>query len=183
MIIFVSIGHNNARNIRNLFFRDKWASSGGYTEFNICSSIAGVCDFQYVRVGGKNKIVVVPVWLSLVDRIAWINARCQADDVCVELHMNAGGGRGVETFYFAWSNYAKAKANTYNNNLCSILGLRNRGVKPDTATRFWRLWFVRDTKPLALLLELWFIDNTYDRMRVIERGSHAVANALKVTFG
>jgi N-acetylmuramoyl-L-alanine amidase len=127
---------------------------------------------------GADKLVVVPEGLSLVDRIKYINARAIDGDVCIELHMNAGGGNGTETLYYAGSETARDKADVLNTRISKGLGTTNRGAKPDTISRFGRLGFIRDTKPLALLVELGFIDNAGDRDRVWT-GAKVVAEAIK----
>ena len=181
MKIFISLGHNNARNIRNIFLRDTGASSWGFTEYGIIKEIARLLPSRYKW--GKNELVFIPEWLSLVDRIKRINSLTKTWDIAIELHMNAWGGTGCEVFYYAGFKEWEKTAQAMSKRLSETLNIRDRWSKPDTATRFWQLGFIRDTKPVAFLVELWFIDNVYDRWQVIDRGSTALWNMIKEIYG
>ena len=179
MKIFISCWHNNARNIRNIIIKDQWAVSGLFTEYGITKEIARLLPARYK---GNDTLLFVPEWLSLVDRIKWINKRSVDWDIAIELHMNSWGWTGTEVFYWAWSSWMKKNAEIFSEKLSKWLNLKNRWAKPDTATRFWQLGFIRDTKPLAFLIELWFIDNSYDRKQVIDYWSSIIANILKEIY-
>ena len=180
MKIFISLGHNNARNIRNIFLRDTGASSGWFTEYGITKEIARLLPKRYK---GLNTLVFLPEGLSLADRIKKINSLSYHKDIAIELHMNSGGWTGCEVFYYdgfvSWKDTAKKMSNI----LSTGLNVKDRWAKPDTATRFGRLGFIRDTKPTAFLIELGFIDSEYDRAQVIERGASTFANLLKEIYG
>ena len=45
-------------------------------------------------------VLEVPDDLTLVQTIAWINSRASQIDLCLEIHLNAGGGTGVEVWYY-----------------------------------------------------------------------------------
>lgn len=179
MQIFISCWHNNARNIRNIIYRDQWATSNGFTEYEITRDIARLMPVRYKW---NDKLIFIPEWLSLVDRVKWINERSRDWDVAIELHMNSGWWTGTEVFYWAESSWMKKNAEIFSEKLSKWLNLKNRWAKPDTATRFGQLGFIRDTKPIALLIELWFIDNQYDRGQVISYGSTVLANILKEIY-
>ena len=176
MNIFISCGHNNARNIRNILTKDQWAVSNWFTEYGIVKEVARLLPARYKWI---HTLVFVPEWLSLVERIKWINNRIKSGDVSIELHMNAGGWTGCEVFYMANSKYMKDTASSFSKSLSESLNIFNRWAKPDTATRFGRLGFIRDTKYSSLLIELWFIDSEYDRSQVINLGSSSLAKVLK----
>lgn len=180
MKIFISLGHNNARNIRNIILRDQGASSGGFTEYGIIKEIARLLPKRYK---GWNTLVFIPEWLSLADRIKKINSLANYKDIAIELHMNSWGGSGCEVFYFDGFKPWKDTAWKMSNILSSVINIKDRGAKPDTATRFGRLGFIRDTKPTAFLIELGFIDSEYDRAQVIEKGSSAFAKLLIDIYG
>ena len=59
----------------------------------------------------------------------------------------------------AGSSYAKNEGIKFLKEYTNVTGLTSRHVNPDTSDRLGRLGFVRDTKPLALLIELGFITN------------------------
>jgi N-acetylmuramoyl-L-alanine amidase len=184
MQVFVSCGHNNARNTL-VSPRDNGATSKG-TDWSI------LYEYTYARRVARKiaeswlhksvLVVVVPEWLNLSQRIKYINNRAKDGDICIELHMNAGavGATGSETFYFAWSNYARRKAEIFQAEFARLSSIKTRGVKPDTATRFGRLGFIRDTKPLALLLEMGFIGNPTDRDNVWLKWHTAFISALSL---
>ena len=115
----------------------------------------------------------MPHILGLLDEIKWINARSSVSDLAVEVHLNSGGGIGTETYFYAGSNISKKFAQAIQNKLVQTIKTKDRGVKPDTATRFGRLGFIRDTKPLATLVEAFFIQeniSTKEAGRGIARG-------------
>ncbi len=106
------------------------------------------------EVGGKSSID------NLKRKIAWINNNSTSRDLLISLHLNAGGGTGVEVFYT--SNKNKDLAVEYSKILSTITGLRDRGAKPDTLTQHKRLAILRETRPLALLSENGFVDSKID---------------------
>ena len=172
--IFISCWHNNARNwVKNengkwaLWLKDQWAvdpKDSFNTEYRWVKKVAWSLE-KLVKAfpSSEYNVVFVPEWLNLTDRIKWINNRCKIWDVCIELHMNAWWGTWLEVFCMWWSVYAHKKATDISRIISNSIGINNRWVKSDTTTRFGRLGFIRDTKPLAFLIELGFIDNESDR--------------------
>lgn len=93
-------------------------------------------------------------------------ARCkQVDnfdaDIYLDIHLNAGGGTGVET----WINNANSRSKVYaekiTKNVSEELKLRNRGVKINP--RFWSLSL---TKKPAVIIEGAFVDNSEDMKKI-----------------
>ncbi len=84
-----------------------------------------------------------------------------------EIHLNAGGGKGTETFYYHGSPTGRRAANEICKNVSAALGVRNRGAKvrvnPDGTDYFG---FIRQTKPCAVLEEAVFIDCDSDLEKV-----------------
>lgn len=75
-------------------------------------------------------------------------------DLFISVHLNAGGGEGVECF--TW----KGKKLTQAENICkniSALGYKNRGVKDGS-----HLYVINKTKAEAILVECCFVDNQKD---------------------
>jgi len=128
---------------------------------------------------GRN-VVVVPHNMNLIDEINWINANSKDPDhdICIEVHLNAGGGKGVEVWYYSGIAVSEAFARELLGPLVQYTGLMNRGVKGDATNRWGRLGFIRDTAPLAALIELGFIDNAGDVAVVKEKGALALAAAV-----
>ena len=76
-------------------------------------------------------------------------------DLFVSIHLNAGGGEGVECY--TWKG-EKTKVAT---NICkniAALGYKNRGVKDGS-----NLYVIKQTKAPAVLVECCFVDNQKDK--------------------
>lgn len=182
--IFISCGHNNARNwIKNengkwvlWMSRDQGAVNPmdrSQTEYRWVRKISNAL-YELTKTSTDYKYIFVPADINLGDRIAWINKRAVDGDVCIELHMNSGGGNGTEVLAHAKSKYALAKASEISAMMASSMGLKNRWGKPDTVSSHGTLWIIRDTKPLAFLIELGFIDNVDDRNMVWMRAASSL---------
>ena len=85
--------------------------------------------------------------------------KCNAHsvDLDVSIHLNAGGGTGVETYIYPNSS-AKDEATRICSKVLSALGIKNRGVKDGS-----NLYVVRNTNAPAVLVECCFVDSTTDR--------------------
>lgn len=176
MQIFISCGHNNARKSLVSLTKDIWAVYDGISEYSVVKDVSRLISARYM---GKNTLVFVPEWLNLSQRVKWVNERSRDGDFAIELHMNAWGGKGTEVFYFAWSKFMQEKAYSFSQSISWTLGIMNRWTKEDTKTRFGRLGWIRDTKPMALLIELGFLDSKDDRKKVQEYWPTAMARALQ----
>lgn len=84
-------------------------------------------------------------------------------DLVVQIHFNAhkktNGKMGTETYYYSTSQHGKKIAKQVNDKLSSIY--KNRGIKEGN-----HLYFIKNTKDTALLIECCFVDaledtNTY----------------------
>lgn len=188
--IFVSCWHNAARNlIKNenwkyvlWLYKDYGAidpKNRDNTEYRWVRKVANQIFKMWFWTTQEHVIHVVPEWLNLNDRISYINKRAIDGDICIELHMNSGGWTGCEVFAHGQSTYALKKAASMSQALATTLKIKNRWAKPDTQTRFWSLWFIRNTKPLAFLIELGFIDNSMDRDQVWVTWAQAVIDAIE----
>ncbi len=103
-------------------------------------------------------VLDVPDDIDLVGTIAWINARASQIDCAVEIHINAGWGTGMETWYYHADVTSKKLAQFINDACIAETGLKDRGVKDEFTAPPGRLGFVHDTQPLAVLTECGFID-------------------------
>lgn len=75
------------------------------------------------------------------------------------LHLNAGGGRGVELYLPTGADHAQyLRARNFLNEFCSLFGFENRGVKGIGS------WYVNKHLKKCYLLEIGFVDNTKDHM-------------------
>ena len=86
-----------------------------------------------------------------------IVSKCNAHSVTldVSIHLNAGGGTGVEVENY--DSRTKAISDRICSNISSALGIRNRGTK-----YMPQLYVLANTKSLALLVECCFVDNATD---------------------
>lgn len=115
-------------------------------------------------------VLVVPDEIGLTETIKWINERAKTPggtigiDLAVELHVNSGGGTGVEGWYYEKSDDSKKFAQFIIDAIMAETGLPVRGTKDETTVgRGWtKLGFIHDTIPLACLVECGFIDNQFD---------------------
>lgn len=85
--------------------------------------------------------------------------KCNAHsvDLDVSIHLNAGGGTGVEAYIYPGSS-SKDEATRICSKVASALGIRNRGVKTSST-----LYVLKHTKAPAVLVECCFVDSTTDR--------------------
>lgn len=90
---------------------------------------------------------------------SWSARYEEAEDAhaLLSVHVNAGGGRGIEIFHCsdAGKDLATAIMDTWP-------GEYKRGVKHDSQSQHGSLAILRNTKPPAVLIELGFIDNAFD---------------------
>jgi hypothetical protein len=127
----------------------------------------------------------VPHDLTLVQTIEWINERNTQIDICLEIHCNAGGGSGVEAWYYqnlvtkADDLESKKLAQFVTDAIAVETGWKNRGVKGETTNLHGKLGFIHDTKPLAALVECGFIDNPLDAEKYkTEEGIFQIAKGV-----
>lgn len=91
-------------------------------------------------------------------------------DYLVSIHFNEGGGRGSEVYAMSIAGYALA-AKVLNEFVA--LGFENRGVKDGS----W-LYVIRNSIPVAILLEVCFVDTETDANLYNQLGAEAIANAI-----
>lgn len=103
--------------------------------------------------------------LYLTDRIKKVNA---ADyDFIAEIHLNAGGGKGVEVFYYHNSPTGLKVSEEICDEIEKTLSVVNRGPKVRLGKNGKDYFaIIRDTKPTAILVETVFIDNASDLAKV-----------------
>lgn len=181
MTVFISCGHNNARTSWYSVTRDNGAVANGLTEYQIVRKVAN----QLLKIyKGKHKLSILPEWLNLQERVKFINANAKTGDICIELHMNAGPAvaSGNEVYYHADYPVIKPRADKISKTLEKSMWVIARGAKPDTATRFGRLGFCRDTSPEAYLIELGFITNMDDVDDVWVKGAASLTTVINTVF-
>ena len=91
----------------------------------------------------------------------------KAADLFVSIHLNAGGGEGVECYTWRGEKLTTAA------NICkniSALGYKNRGIKDGSG-----LYVIKNTKAPAILVECCFVDNKKD---VEKYNAYKIAEAI-----
>lgn len=161
-MIYLSVGHSGNK---------VGAVANGTTEFQECAKIADAVVKQ-----ANSSIVLVPTTLDILPRIKWINEHAKESDVLIELHMDSASptARGATVFYYAGSEVGQREGQRIGKLYSDATGIKLRGVLGDTNTRHGRLGIVRDTKPLAFLVELGFISNVDDLALVREKAAKGV---------
>lgn len=76
----------------------------------------------------------------------------------ISIHLNAGGGTGVEVWTYSSDSKANACAKRICSKVSSALGIKNRGVKHKTT-----YYVLRKTKNPAMIVECCFVDNATDK--------------------
>jgi len=121
------------------------------------------------------------------DKSVSINDRYKAAngwgaDYFISIHANAGGGTGVETFYYndgsVRGNNSKALADTVNDTYSQKMQLKNRGVKSDSQSNVGSLGVLRHTTMPAILVELAFVDKDEPDARLLRYNRQEMAEAL-----
>lgn len=106
--------------------------------------------------------------------LRWIVDKCNAHavDLDVSIHLNAGGGTGVEVW--CYSDKAADIASNICDNVSNALDIRSRGVKYTQG-----LYVLKNTKAPALLVECCFVDNQNDYNHWnTEKCGDAIASAI-----
>lgn len=88
-----------------------------------------------------------------------IVVKCNAHtvDLDISIHLNAGGGTGVEVLYYSGDNKGKEIAKKVSAKVASALGLKDRGAKARSD-----LYVLNNTKATAILVECCFVDSQTD---------------------
>lgn len=167
-MIYLSAGHAT---------NDPGAVSNNTTEFTVTKTIA-----ETLWSRNKTMIKLVPVGITLKQRIGWLNTHSTSNDFLIELHMNSGNevAHGAEMYFRANSESDRQLAQKYIDSYCDSSKIWNRGVHADTSTRHKRLGILRDVKPRGLLLEMGFITNLEDLELVLKNAVNGLEAMLQL---
>jgi N-acetylmuramoyl-L-alanine amidase len=104
---------------------------------------------------------------NLINRIKWINERAVDGAWLISIHGNSASNtrvKGVTTCFMGGSSYMAEKAKSLSKAVAYTCGMKvwNGGSFDDRTGRFGRIGMVRDTKPMALLIETGFCSNPQD---------------------
>lgn len=93
-------------------------------------------------------------------------------DLFISIHLNAGGGTGVEAY--TWKGQQLPLATRICENI-NKMGYKNRGVKDGS-----KLYVIKNTKCPAILVEVCFVDNKNDYLKYdYEEIAYAIYLAIK----
>lgn len=98
-------------------------------------------------------------------------------EINISIHLNAGGGSGVECWTYGESDEAGRIAKKICENI-SALGLRNRGVKQSKS-----LYILRHTVQPTIIVEVCFVDTDRDYETYMQIGYEKVAEAIMNALG
>ena len=152
--ICVAVGHGKSKT--GGF--DPGACSKGLREFDTAKEIAKYLA-QYLRSAGfETELINYGADLYLTERIKRINGG--GFDFALEIHLNAGGGRGSEVYYPSGSREGKRAAALISASVAEAFSIPDRGAKVNESAP-GRDYFavIRETKPTTLPVETVFIDS------------------------
>lgn len=134
-----------------------------FSEYGEMSAVAGLL-VQELQMRGHKAYLIGTGQLGA--KVAAVNAL--APDIALELHLNAGGGDGVETLYCPGSATGKRLAQAVNGGIVAATGERDRGAKEGwyqggSAPGTKKDYFLEATACPAVITEAYFLDNTEDR--------------------
>lgn len=175
--IFIDPGHGG---------KDGGASNGTMLEKELTLDIGKRLSSKLLNTYGASTKMsrLDDTLLTLDERIAASNA--YGAHIFVSVHINAGGGTGVETWvHDNASSYASSLASNVNNRLASSLSATNRGVKKAPSQRGEDIRVVNPAynKAWAILPEVLFIDNATDRAKLqdsanLQKAADAIAAGI-----
>ena len=149
------------------------SKDGKIHEFKIAKEIAKCC-FEYLNANYMTTASLMNYNgdLYLTERIKEVNKSNYK--FIAEIHLNAGGGTGTETYYYHGSPTGRKVADQISKEISSALGIKQRSNGTDDGGDKIKLnnngkdYFaiVRDTNPTAVLVESVFIDTESDLAKV-----------------
>lgn len=170
--VFIGVGHGGKDS--GAIGKDK------SLEKNLNLSIAKACGAELQRCGVK---VLFSRTKDEPDTVAQEVAECNkfAPDLAVDIHNNAGGGDGAETYYTKGGGAGKKLAENILAQLVQ-LGQRSRGAKTRTNSSGADYYaFIRETKAPAVIVECAFVDS--DDVQLIDTEAERVAVGEAIARG
>lgn len=153
--IVISVGHTP---------NDPGAKFGDLTEFDLASKIAA--ETVNILKAEKYEVYAVPNDLDLAGTIGWINGgdfSSSDDDICIDIHVNDGGGSGIEGWHRdRGENKSKQLTSLVVDSIAKETGLPSLGAKSEFDHPFKFLAFVHNTNCVSALVECGFMDNSID---------------------
>ncbi len=150
--VFLGVGHGG---------NDSGACSNGLKEKDINLTIALACKAELEKQGISVKL---SRYADENDPVQEEVKKCNAfnPDLAVDIHTNAGGGKGFECFHSVVAGLGKTLAQNIESEV-KAMGQNSRGVKTRTLNNGNDYYcFIRETKCHAVICECAFIDNQSD---------------------
>lgn len=150
--VFLGVGHGGS---------DPGATANGFKEKDLNLSIALACQAELIRHG---VIVGMSRTKDENDDLGEEIRECNAfdPDLALDIHNNAGGGDGVETFYHIGGGLSKTLAENLISEVVKI-GQNSRGAKTKKGSDGRDYYgFIRETVAPAVIIECAFVDNATD---------------------
>ena len=175
--VFIGVGHGGS---------DPGAVAFGREEADLNLSIALACRDELERHGVQ---VLMSRTKDENDTLDEEIRECNnyGPDLCIDIHNNAGGGDGVEAFYYHGGGLSKTLADNVLAEIVKI-GQNSRGAK----TKMWGevdyFGFIRETNAPAVIVECAFVDNAED-IKIIDTEAErktmgvAIAKGILATLG
>ena len=170
--VFLGVGHGGS---------DPGAVANGFNEKDLNLVIALKCRDELVRHG-------VTVQMSRTkdenDDLREEIRECNAfgPDLAIDIHNNAGGGDGAETYYYTGGGMSKTLAENVIAEITKT-GQNSRGAKPNIVGGMKEYYgFIRETYAPAIIVECAFVDNKTD-VKAIDTKAEQEAMGVAIAKG
>lgn len=176
--VFIGVGHGGT---------DSGAIGNGFYEKDLNLSIAMACSDVLMRHGVN---VLCSRTTDANDTLTEEIKECNAfkPDLAIDIHNNAGGGDGAETFYHYGGGKSKELAVNVLDEIVKV-GQNSRGAKVRKNTYGTDYYgFIRETYAPAVIVECAFVDNAND-IKIIDTEEErktmgvAIAKGILKTLG
>jgi len=170
--IFIVAGHGKGSGGRY----DPGAVANGTTErkevLEIANDLKNI--FYYQQSLNLSAIISVGIDenLTLSEKIKAINNISNkngfdyTNSILISIHVNAGGGTGIEAWYYGHNGASMQLGDSIAREVSETTGLKYRGAKSEYYNKWGQLGIIHNTKPLAVLIECGFID-TYQDVKIL----------------
>lgn len=170
--VFLGVGHGGA---------ESGAAANGFLEKDLNLSIALACRDVLERCGVN---VLMSRTKDETDTLTQEIAECNAynPDLAIDIHNNAGGGDGVEAFYYSGGGTSKTLAANVLDEIVKI-GQNSRGIKTrlnSYGTDYYG--FIRETAAPAVIVECAFLDNKTD-LQIIDTAAEQKTMGVAIAKG
>lgn len=147
---------------------------GAYKYLNESRETRRIAYYLLYLLTGTNHEVIPAIYdkssNNLKEAVTLSNNKCA--DLFISIHLNAGGGEGVECY--TWKGAKTKQAVNICNNIAA-LGFKNRGIKDGSS-----LYVIKNTKATAILVESCFVDSATDKAKYnAYKIAEAIYNAIK----